>query len=133
MSEQKPKIIVAALIEKNNRFLLVKEILESGKEYWIIPGGGVEFGENLTDAIKREIKEETNLDIEIKNFAGFQEAIVPKYNYHTIIFFYRALPKNENLILENKILEAKFFSKEELKNLNLVNSSQKFLERIELI
>ncbi len=133
MSEQKPKIIVAALIEKNNRFLLVKEILESGKEYWIIPGGGVEFGENLTDAIKREIKEETNLDIEIKNFAGFQEAIVPKYNYHTIIFFYRALLKNENLILENKILEAKFFSKEELKNLNLVNSSQKFLERIELI
>jgi len=133
MPEQRPRIIVAALIEKNNKFLLVREILESGKKYWIVPGGGVEFGENLADAVKREIKEETNLDIEIKNFAGFQEAIVPKYNYHTIIFFYRALPKNENLILESKVLEAKFFTKEEIKKLNLVDSSKKFLERTEII
>jgi len=133
MSEQKPKITVAALVEKDNKFLLTKEILESGKEYWIVPGGGVEFGENLIDAVKREIKEETNLDIEINVFAGFQEVIVPKYNYHTIIFFYRALPKNENLLLEKKILEAKFFTKKEIKNLNLVDSSRQFLKRIGII
>ncbi len=133
MPEPKPKIIVAALVEKDNKFLLVKETLESGKEYWIVPGGGVEFGENLTDAIKREIKEETNLDIKIKNFAGFQEAIVPKYNYHTVIFFYRAEPQNENVILEKKIIEAKFFSREEIPNLNLVDSSRKFLERVQII
>ncbi len=133
MPEPKPKIIVAALVEKDNKFLLVKETLESGKEYWIVPGGGVEFGENLTDAIKREIKEETNLDIKIKNFAGFQEAIVPKYNYHTVIFFYRAEPQNENVILEKKIIEAKFFSREEIPNLNLVDSSRKFLEKVQII
>lgn len=133
MSEQKPRIIVAALVEKDGKFLLTKEILESGKEYWIIPGGGVEFGESLQDAVKREIKEETNLDIEIKDFAGFQEAIVPKYNYHTILFFYRVSPKNNDLKLEKKIVGAKFFAKQEIKDLNLVDSSRKFLERIKMI
>ena len=125
--------MVAALVEKDGKFLLTKEVLESGKEYWIVPGGGLEFGESLDNAVKREIKEETNLDIEIKEFAGFQEAIVPQYNYHTVIFFYRALSKNESLLLEDNILEARFFTKEEIKNLNLVDSSRRFLERIEII
>ena len=133
MTNERPSIVVSALIEKDNKFLLVKEVLESGKEYWIIPGGKVEFGENLLEAVKREIKEETNLDIEIKKFIDFQEAIVPQYNYHTIIFFYHAFPKNEKLILENKIIEANFFSKEEIKNLNLVDSARKFFERIKII
>jgi len=133
MTNEKPSIVVSALIEKDNKFLLVKEILESGKEYWIIPGGKVEFGENLLDATRREIKEETNLDIEIKKFIFFQEAIVPQYNYHTIIFFYHAIPVNEKVILGDKEIEAKFFTKEEIKNLNLVDSARKFFERIEII
>jgi len=133
MSQLKPSIIVSALVEKDNRFLLIKEILESGEPYWIIPGGHVEFGENLIDAIKREIKEETNLDIEIKKFIDFQEAIHPKYDYHTVIFFYHAVPQNEDLVLEKGVMEAKFFSKEEIRSLNLVDSAKKFLERIEII
>lgn len=133
MSQLRPKLVVSALVEKDNKFLLVKEILESGQPYWIIPGGKVEFGENLVDAVKREIKEETNLDVEIKKFIDFQEAIHPKYNYHTIIFFYHAVPQNEDIVLDKDIIEAKFFSKEEIRDLNLVDSAKKFLERIKII
>ena len=39
-----PKIIVSALVERDGRFLLIRETLESGQDYWIIPGGHVEFG-----------------------------------------------------------------------------------------
>lgn len=133
MSQLKPSIVVSALVEKDNRFLLVKEILESGQPYWIIPGGKVEFGENLIDAVKREIKEETNLDVEIKKFIDFQEAIHPKYDYHTVIFFYHAVPQNEDIILDKDIIEAKFFSREEIRSLNLVDSAKKFLERTKII
>jgi len=133
MAELKPYIVVAALIEKDGRFLLEREVIESGKEYWLIPGGKVEYGETLTEALEREIKEETNLDIEVKEFIDFQEAIHVKYNYHTVIFFYRAAAKNEEIILEDGILEAKFFTKEEIRNLNMPDSNENFLKRNKII
>ena len=73
--ESKPKIVVAAVIEKDGKYLLIKEKLSDGIEKWIVPGGKVEFGEKLEDAVKREIKEETNLDIEILEFLDFYEAV----------------------------------------------------------
>ncbi|MFA4998748.1 MAG: NUDIX domain-containing protein [Candidatus Paceibacterota bacterium] len=133
MAEPKPYIVVAALIEKDGKFLLEREVIESGKEYWLIPGGKVEYGETLTEALEREIKEETNLDIEVKEFIDFQEAIHVKYNYHTVIFFYRATTKSEKIILEDGILEAKFFTKEEIKSLNMPDSNENFLKRNKII
>ena len=129
MKHKLPKITVAALVEKDKKFLLVKEILENREAMWIIPGGKVEFGENLIDAVKREMKEETNLDIEIIKFIDFKEAIHVKHNYHTIIFFFHAKTLNEDLVPNEKVLEAKFFSKGELTNLNLVDSARWLFER----
>ena len=124
MQSKLPKIIASALVEKEGKFLLVKEVLENGKEYWIVPGGGVEFGETLAEAARREIKEETNLDVEITKFIAFKEAIFPQRNYHTVIFFFLAKPLRGELKPGKGILAAQFFPKSELKNLNLVNSAQ---------
>lgn len=41
------------------------------------PGGRVEFGESLSDALHREVREETSLTIEVLSLAGFREAIWP--------------------------------------------------------
>ena len=127
-----PKIIVAAAIEnsselaenKEKKYLLIKETLASGNDYWIVPGGTVEFGETLEKALVREIKEETNLDIEIEKFLGFNEAIFPHVGYHTVIFFFLAKPLNNNIILEKNILDSGFFSVEEMKNMDLVESAR---------
>lgn len=130
MNEKLPKIIASALVEKDNKILLIKETLEDNNEYWIVPGGTVEFGESLADALKREIKEETNLEIEILRFFDFKEAIHTKYDYHTIIFFFLTKPINENnLVLDGKILDAKFFGKEEIKELRLVDTATWILEK----
>jgi 8-oxo-dGTP diphosphatase len=125
-----PRVVASVIIKKDNKLLLVKEILESFKEYWIFPGGGVDFGETLLDAAKREIKEEIGLDIKIKEFLGFKEAIFPKYDYHTVIFFFLAEPLNDKIIKTDKILDVKYFTKEEIENLNLVDSARWILEDI---
>jgi 8-oxo-dGTP diphosphatase len=109
---------------------LTKEVLESGKEYWIFPGGGVKFGETLEEAIKREIKEELGIEIEVKKLLAFKEAIFPKYNYHTVIFFFLAKPLGGFLINEKKILEARYFDLKEIENLNLVDSANWVLKRL---
>lgn len=58
---------VAAVIVKDNKILLMRRI-KDGRKYFVFPGGGVKKGENFESAIKREIKEEFDLDIEIETF-----------------------------------------------------------------
>ncbi len=48
------------------------------KGYWTPPGGGVEEGETARDAVRREVKEETNMRVLRQRFIGFQEIAEPK-------------------------------------------------------
>ena len=53
-------------IVRDNQILLIRHREhESGRNYWILPGGGIEPGESEEDCVRREIKEETNLDARI--------------------------------------------------------------------
>lgn len=126
---ERPKVIVSGLVEKDGKVLLVKEILESKLPYWIVPGGKVEFGESLVDAVKREIKEETNLDVEVVKLLDFKEHVNLKYDYHTVIFFFLVKPLNESIKLPGEILDAKFFAKEDIKSLDLVDSAKWILDK----
>jgi len=51
-----------AVIISDDKILLIYRI-KNGEEYYVTPGGGVEEGESIREALKREIKEETNLDL----------------------------------------------------------------------
>lgn len=74
MSEKVPLFIVAvaAVVLKDGRFLAGKrsenEVAFPGK--WTIPGGKVEHGQRILDALRQEVKEETDIDIKNIFFAG---------------------------------------------------------------
>ncbi len=55
---------VSVIIIEGKKILLMHRI-KSGKDYFVLPGGGVENNENNVDALIREVKEETSLDIEV--------------------------------------------------------------------
>lgn len=79
--------------------LLVSEAYDSVKNnyFYRCLGGGIEFQETSIDALKREFKEEINIDIEVGNFLGVAENIFT-YNGkkgHEIVFFYEInIPEN---------------------------------------
>ena len=60
---------VKAVIVKEGKILFIKQTVK-GKEFWDFPGGRLKFGENPFETLKREVKEETNLDIEILKPVG---------------------------------------------------------------
>jgi len=131
-NKKEPRVVVAAIIKNGNKLLLTKETLESGRERWIFPGGGVNFEETLEEAVKREIKEELGMEIKVEKLLGFKEAIFPKVNYHTIIFFFLAKPLGELSIKEKKILDARYFDFKEVENLDLTDSARWAFEKLKI-
>jgi 8-oxo-dGTP diphosphatase len=70
-----PQIAVGAILVEDNALLMVQRGREPGKGLWSIPGGRVEKGEYLAAALAREVKEETNLDIEVGDLIGIAEVV----------------------------------------------------------
>ena len=68
---------------------MVQRATEPGKGLWSLPGGRVEQGEFLADALKREMHEETGLDVEVGELAGILE--VPGDDLHYVILDYHAV------------------------------------------
>src|SRR5918999_2306697 len=56
-----PRFRVSAILRRENRVLLVRQE-KPGREYWLLPGGGVHAGETLLEAVQRELTEECGID-----------------------------------------------------------------------
>jgi 8-oxo-dGTP diphosphatase len=63
MNSEQVRVGIAAVILRNGKVLFHKRKGKHANGYWAFPGGHLEFGENFEDSIRREIKEETNLDV----------------------------------------------------------------------
>ena len=138
-------IAVTGIIHKNGKYLICKRSPneKAFPSKWCVPGGKMkkdDFAATPKDTkdhwfdvfektLIREIKEETNLDVEITKLIDFREAIYAKHGYHTIIFFFHAKPLSDDMKFSKEILEANFFTKEEARALDLVSSAKWILEK----
>lgn len=70
-----PRLAVSAAIFRNGRLLLVRRARAPAQGLYTLPGGRVEYGETLHQALHREIREETALTIAIAGLAGIREVL----------------------------------------------------------
>ena len=73
---QRPFLAVSAAIIRDGKVLIVRRARKPALNLYSLPGGVVEVGEQLADAVVREVREETALDIEPVALAGHREAIM---------------------------------------------------------
>ena len=104
---------VYASIVKDEKILMLR--CRSNGKFWL-PGGGVELCERLDEALKREVREETGLEVEIEHFITFRENFFyydpSDEAFHAFLFFYKCRPLTFDLLENNKINDGEAHSPE---------------------
>ena len=72
---QFPRVSAHVMVRKDNKVLLIQRGGEPYKGTWAPPGGGVELGETVYDAGKREVREESGVEVEIEGIQEIQDFI----------------------------------------------------------
>lgn len=114
---------VGALIIDGDRILLVERGREPLKGYWSLPGGAVETGEPLEDALRREVIEETGLEVEVVHLIEVFERIMPEESgrteYHYILIDYICRRTGGTLQASDDASRAEWFTEDEVARLPL--------------
>jgi ADP-ribose pyrophosphatase YjhB (NUDIX family) len=72
----RPFLAVSAAIFRDGKVLVVRRARKPALNLYTMPGGVVEAGETLAEAVAREVREETSLEIEVLSLAGHREAMM---------------------------------------------------------
>jgi 8-oxo-dGTP diphosphatase len=82
----RPEICVGAVVVRNEELLLVRRANAPGAGSWSVPGGRVEGGELLAEAVVRELREETGLEGVCGGLVGWTERVDDEH-HHVILDF----------------------------------------------
>jgi 8-oxo-dGTP diphosphatase len=114
-NERTPRVGVAVLAcDPDGRLLLGRRGKHPNFGKWVIPGGGVRFGEDWARAGQREFLEETGLEVEIDRECRPLVLQLLAHNEHRIILFVRARVVGGELRPGSDLLDAQFFSQDNL-------------------
>jgi 8-oxo-dGTP diphosphatase len=86
---ERPLVGVGAIILRNDHVLLIQRGSEPSAGKWSVPGGLVELGESLQDAIAREVKEEVGLEVQVRDLVVALDRVIldgaGRIEYHYIL------------------------------------------------
>lgn len=118
---ERPYLAVSAATFRDDRVLIVRRAQPPAKGLYTLPGGVVEAGESLEQAVVREVREETGLDIEPIALAGYHEAIVRdaagRVERHFVILPFAARYSAGEISLNDELAEARWLLPSELSGL----------------
>ena len=129
-----PTVRVGALIITGDGLLLVRQ-QRRDREYWLLPGGGVQFGESLAEALVRELREELSLEIVPGRPLAMAEAIsddMTRYPKHVVHVIMQATlvdaAAGPRLGGDAAVLESRFFAREAVRELTIRPPIAPFLD-----
>ena len=129
----RPFLGVGALIFEGAKILLVERAKEPLKGYWSLPGGILETGEKLEAAIRREVLEETGLEVEPLSIFEIFERIMPdaggRPEYHYVLIDYLCRPTGGRLQAASDVSRAEWVAEQNLGQYRLTEGTLAVIER----
>ena len=118
---QRPFLAVSAAIVRDGKILVVRRARAPAHGLYTLPGGVVEVGETLVEAVAREVLEETGMTIEPVALAGFREAVArdaqDRVERHFVILCFAARWQAGEPVLNEELDEARWIDPAELAGL----------------
>jgi ADP-ribose pyrophosphatase YjhB (NUDIX family) len=117
----RPFLAVSAAIFRDGNVLVVRRARKPALNLYTMPGGVVEAGETLTEAVAREVREETALQIEVLSLAGHREAVMRdkegRVERHFVIMCFAARWISGEPVLNEELDEARWMDPGEVSSL----------------
>jgi ADP-ribose pyrophosphatase YjhB (NUDIX family) len=130
---KQPVVGVGAVIICDGKILLEKRKNEPGKDKWSIPGGLVELGESAEETTIREVKEETNLEVEEPMLIDVVDSVTRDENddikYHFVIVDYFVKLKGGVAKAASDAAELEWVQLSDVEKYDLTRSIRGFFER----
>jgi len=127
-----PIASVHGILFQGNRVLLIRRGHEPNRGRWSLPGGKIELGESLAEAIKREFAEETSLEVRLVRFVDTAETIVRdedgRIRFHYVGLCCLVEELGGRLLAGSDASEASWFSSEELSALDMHQTARRIVE-----
>jgi 8-oxo-dGTP diphosphatase len=138
MDETSPKIasrivlgVAAVIWNGRGDVLLIRRAKEPRKGQWSLPGGRLEFGETLIEGVRREVREETGLEVEILGLIDVAETIrdaeAGAANDHFVLIDYSARVISGTAVAASDAAEARWFALAELHALPLWSEMRRII------
>jgi ADP-ribose pyrophosphatase YjhB (NUDIX family) len=115
---QRPYLAVSAAIFRDGKVLVVRRARNPALNLYTLPGGAVEVGETLLQAVSREVREETSLTVEPVALAGQREVIARdgqgRVERHFVILCFAARWRSGEAVLNEELDDARWLNPAEL-------------------
>src|ERR1700675_2401066 len=122
-----PLVGVGAVIVEEKRVLLIRRGTAPLLGEWSLPGGVLECGETLRDAVVREAREETGLVVETSEMLGVYERLIRddegRVRYHYVLIDFLCRPVGGDLKAGSDAADVRWFTRDELPALNLAHDA----------
>jgi 8-oxo-dGTP diphosphatase len=124
----RPEVAVGAVVVRDGRLLLVRRGRGVGVGLWSLPGGRVEPGETLDAAVRRELAEETGLQVRVGPLCGIAERINDQAHY-VILDFWADADARGTAVAGDDAAGVMWAGRHDLDRLDLVTGLRDFLDR----
>jgi 8-oxo-dGTP diphosphatase len=124
--------VVACIIDGDDRVVLTRRCIEPFCGQWVMPGGKIDHGEPLLEALHREVREEVGLEVHVDGLVDVYEHVgIGPHNDHYVILYYRAHPVSLELTPNgDEVTEARWVPAAELCRYNMTPGSRHILARL---
>lgn len=129
----RPLVGVGGVVISDGRTLLIRRGSAPLEGQWSIPGGMLELGESIVDGVRRELAEETGLEVRVLGLIEAFERIIPgeggRVRYHFVILDYLCERMSGEAKAASDVTDVAWAREEELPRYSMTPTAMRILER----